>query len=48
MANTANVTDGLRRTMQLMQQELDRSAESNELLGTLIPFLSAICRKLVS
>lgn len=33
MANTAEVTDGLRRTMQLMQNELDRSLESNELLG---------------
>lgn len=37
MANTADVTDGLRRTMQLMQQELDRSLESNELLGMLHP-----------
>lgn len=37
MANTAEVTDGLRRTMQLMQQELDRSLESNELLGTYLP-----------
>jgi hypothetical protein len=33
MSATSDVTEGLRRTMQLMQQELDRSLISNEILG---------------
>lgn len=37
MNATSDVTEGLRRTMQLMQQELDRSLVSNEILG--LPFL---------
>ncbi|KAI5478449.1 Sec20 family protein [Pseudohyphozyma bogoriensis] len=32
MSATADVTEGLRRTMQLMQQELDKSLVSNEIL----------------
>ncbi|ORY75959.1 hypothetical protein BCR35DRAFT_306014 [Leucosporidium creatinivorum] len=32
MSATSDVTEGLRRTLQLMQQEVDRSAVSNELL----------------
>ena len=32
MAATSDVTEGLRRTLQLMQQELDRSLISTELL----------------
>lgn len=37
MAATSDVTEGLRRTMQLMQQELDRSLVSNEILGASSP-----------
>lgn len=33
MQATSDVTEGLRRTLQLMQQEVDRSMTSNELLG---------------
>ena len=33
MTATSDVTEGLRRTMNLMQDELDRSLISNELLG---------------
>lgn len=33
MAATSDMTDGLRRTLQLMQQEVDRSLVSNEMLG---------------
>jgi protein transport protein SEC20 len=33
MSATADVTSSLRNTMQLMQQELDRSLLSNQLLG---------------
>lgn len=32
MAATSDVTEGLRRTLQLMQQELDRSLISTEML----------------
>ena len=35
MSATSDVTEGLRRTMQLMQQELDRSVLSNQMLGAL-------------
>ena len=33
MSATANVTDGLRRTRQLMEQELEKSSLSAEMLG---------------
>lgn len=33
MSATADVTASLRNTMQLMQQELDRSLLSNQMLG---------------
>jgi protein transport protein SEC20 len=36
MAATANVTDGLRRTRQLLEQELERSSLSTQVLG--MPF----------
>jgi len=34
MSATSDVTEGLRRTLQLLQSEVDRSLVSNELLGT--------------
>lgn len=34
MAATANVTDGLRKTRQLLEQELERSSLSTQVLGT--------------
>ena len=33
MSATANVTDGLRRTRQLMEQELEKSSLSAQMLG---------------
>lgn len=33
MSATSDVTDNLRQTMQMMQQELDRSVLSNQMLG---------------
>ena len=33
MSATSQVTDGLRSTMQLMQQQLDQSLTTNEILG---------------
>lgn len=33
MSATANVTDGLRRTRQLLEQELERSSLSTQMLG---------------
>jgi protein transport protein SEC20 len=33
MSATSNVTDGLRRTRQLMEQELERSVLSTQMLG---------------
>jgi len=37
MSATSDVTEGLRRTLQLLQSEVDRSLVSNELLGTVLP-----------
>ena len=34
MSATSDVTDSLRQTMSMMQQELDRSVLSNQMLGT--------------
>lgn len=39
MQATSDVTEGLRRTLQLMQQEVDRSMVSNELLGEAARFI---------
>ena len=36
MNATANVTDGLRRTRQLLEQELERSSLSTQMLGKAI------------
>lgn len=38
MNATSDVTEGLRRTMALMQSELDRSLISNETLGQFFSF----------
>ena len=36
MSATMNVTDGLRRTRQLMEHELERSSLTTQMLGELI------------
>ena len=41
MSATSDVTEGLRRTLQLMQQEVDRSLVSNELLGASLSLSSS-------
>lgn len=42
MNATANVTDGLRQTRQLLEQELERSSMSTQMLGALLCLLSRV------